>query len=558
MHVVLRRMEDLGGLHVASDESLEADRVTLGRGTDQDVQLPDMRITLAHAEIRQQPGGGYRIECRGENPVSLNGSPVLKAALGTGDVIDLGRFRLTVGMPAPGTDLLLEIDERATAREEQGRQRGRYRMSLEQTSLSKRRTAWGLVVLVLLPLFVAPLVLRYAAGGDAGASLDALWQSGPPSAAHSPFVEDCDVCHQQPFTQVRNDACLACHQDQAHHSDRAEVLALPGMADAECGACHREHSGRDALIARSTDLCTSCHAQPDERYAIAGLAPLRRFAGDHPGFTLSLPAWQDGKSQRTEVTQAGAPPREASRLTFAHDVHLAAKGVNSAEGVRVLACEDCHRPAGTGFMPIRMEDQCAGCHRLDFDLDAPDRQLPHRAPREVASIIRDYYARVALAGEVREPAAPEVVRLLRRPGEVLTPAQSQAALAWADRRAGEVMQDVFERRVCASCHRVTVVADAEPRWQVEPVALTQQFLAGARFDHPAHRTEACERCHEARASTGSADVLIPAIDNCRGCHGDPGASGLIGTACVDCHGFHVTGHMDAATASPVPPRPASP
>lgn len=551
MHVLLRRMEDLGGLHVATDEPLEADRVTLGRGTDQHVQLPDMRVTLAHAEIRQQPGGGYRIECSGENPVTVNGSPVQAANLGIGDLIDVGRFRLTVGAPPRGTDLLLEIDERVSVREEQGRRRERYPMTLEQAGLRKRRAAWGLAALVLLPLFVAPLAARYAAGGEAGASLDAFWQPGPPSASHSPFVLDCDACHQAPFTMVRNEACLACHQDQPHHSDRADILALPGMTDARCGACHQEHSGRDALVARRIELCTGCHARPDETYAVAQLAPVRRFAGDHPGFTLSLPAWRDGRLARSETAQdAGAALREDSRLRFPHDTHLAAKGLSSPEGLRVLACADCHRPVAAGFAPIRMEDQCAGCHRLDFDPDAPDRHVPHRAAGEVAAIIRDYYARIALAGEVRDAQAPEVVRLLRRPGEALTREQSQAALAWADARAATVMQDVFERRVCAGCHTVVATGDAAKPYDVEPVAMTNRFLAGARFDHAAHRTERCERCHEAAASHESADVLIPAIDNCRGCHTDPGGPrGLLETACIDCHGFHVAGDM-ARPAAP--------
>jgi len=34
-------------------------------------------------------------------------------------------------------------------------------------------------------------------------------------------------------------------------------------------------------------------------------------------------------------------------------------------------------------------------------------------------------------------------------------------------------------------------------------------------------------------------VLIPPLANCRECHGDPGMRGKLGTACVDCHGFHI-------------------
>lgn len=538
MRVVLRRIESLGGLSVAADETLETDRITLGRGTDQNVQLSDMRVTLAHAEIRLQPDGSSRIECLTENPVWLNGSPVLKRSLAVGDTIDCGRFRITLRAPPPGTALVLEIEERISAREERGQRRARFRLSLAEAGLGKRRAAWLLAGLVLLGGLVAPFVMRYTSGQDGGKSLDAIWQAGPPSAAHSPFIENCASCHQEPFARVANKACLACHENQPQHSSHAEVLALADLQDAQCHSCHLEHSGRDGLIARNTDLCTGCHAEPDQRYALALLQPVSRFDGDHPAFTLSLPAWRDGAWEVAEAAQH-TDLREQSGLQFPHDLHLAAKGVSSPQGLRQLDCADCHRPMGRGFLPIRMQDHCASCHQLDFDPDRPARRLPHGEPAEVVAIIRDHFARAALAGDVREAGAPEVVRMVRRPGTVLTKAESEAALAWADARAAQVIEDVFERRVCAECHSVERGERPEAPWTIAPVSLTRTFFRAARFDHAEHRTESCDRCHQAESSTESGDVLIPDIANCRQCHGDPGVSGKTATACVDCHGFHI-------------------
>ena len=539
MHVVLRRMESLGGLLVATDENVELARITIGRGTDQDVQLPDVRVTLAHAEIHPQQGGGWRVECQSENPVWVNDSPLTESALAVGDTLDCGRFRLTLLPPEPGADLVLQIEERVSAREEKGRRRGQYALELAHTTLRKRRTALGLVALVLLLLLALPAALRYGAGGEAGASLDRGWQTGPASAAHSGFIQDCDVCHQTPFVAVRNDACLACHKDQTHHSDHPEILELGEMTDARCGSCHLEHAGRDALIARNPELCTECHADPAERFAGAQLTPVSSFDGDHPGFTLNLPAWSDGKVRRAELAHEPGPARELSHLTFPHDAHLARNGVSSPDGPRVLACADCHRSMGSSFAPIRMEDHCLSCHRLDFDPDTPGRRLPHRAPGEVAAIILDHYARMALTGSVQEPSAPEAVRLLRRPGQVLRVEEREAALGWAEARAEQTMEEVFSRRLCATCHQVRRTDDPALPWTVEPVALTASFLTGARFDHAAHRSEDCTRCHAAGSSKESSDVLVPPVANCRECHGDPGARGRIGTACVDCHGFHI-------------------
>lgn len=550
MHVVIRRMSSLGGLVVAADEPLETDRVTLGRGTDQDVQLPDMRVTLAHAEIRREPDGGYRVECMGDSPVWVNGSPMPVATLGTGDTLDLGRFRLTIAEPSPGEDLVLEVMEHLSAREDKGRRRAEYRLTLAQAGLGKRRWAWALGALALLGLLLVPLTLRYA-GGE-GRSLDALWQSGPSSAAHSAFIGDCSACHQTPFARVRNDACLACHKQQPHHSDHAELLAAEGMSGARCASCHREHSGRQALIARSPELCTNCHANPGAHFAAAQLPPVHGFDEDHPAFTLSLPLDRlgpGGKTQRVEVAQAeGARLTEHSGLLFPHDKHLAAHGVKSfdrdasrrggPEGNRVMSCGDCHVPVGSGFAPVRMADHCASCHTLDFDPDFPGRSLPHGEPAQVVAVIRDHYAGVALAGGVKEPAAPEVVRLIRRPGEALTREQSRAALAWADAQAARTIDDVFTRRVCAECHTVTPTADPALPYAIAPVMLTSKYLLGARFDHVAHRTEDCGRCHEAKDSKLASDVMIPPLANCRSCHSDTGASGQVASTCVDCHGFH--------------------
>lgn len=536
MRIILRRTESLGGLPVATDEEVERDRIKLGRGTDQDVQLPDMRVTLAHAEIHPQ-GKGWRIECSSENPVWVNGRPVIEGPLEIGDALNFGRFRVHLRPPPPGADLLLEVEEHLSARQVEAARKARVRTSLAESGLRKRPWAWAGAIAVLALLLALPAALRY--GGDADASLDRVWQAGPSSDAHSGFIDDCASCHQEPFAAVRNDACLACHEQTPQHGDHPQILAQGGMDDARCGSCHLEHTGRDALIARRTDLCTDCHADPAERFPDAQLAPVHGFDRDHPGFTLSLPAWENGKAKRVEVAQEPGPVREASQLRFPHEQHLVADGVTSPAGKRVLACADCHQPMGTSFAPIHMETHCQSCHQLDFDPEVARRRLPHRAPDEVAAIILDHYARVALTGGVADDTAPPVVRLLRRPGQALQAEERKAAMEWAQARAAQTMEDVFSRRLCATCHVVNRTDDPQQPWDIAPVAMTASFLTGARFDHAAHRTEKCSRCHLAEASKDSADVLVPDLATCRECHGDPGTRGRMATACVDCHGFHI-------------------
>ena len=545
MKVVLRRFEAMGELSIATDDLLDTDCITIGRGTDQHVQLPDMRLSLAHSEIRSLKDGEYTIESKTRTGAWVNGVPAPSHRIDAGDVIDCGRFRLTVGVSPPEADLLLEIVERLSAREEKAQRKDKYRMRLTDTGLRKRRPALLLAAAVLLLGLALPLLLRYGFP-NAGASLDRVWLSGPGSSAHSRFLTDCSACHQQPFQTVRNETCSACHSDIKQHSDRPELLALPGMSDARCGACHLEHSGGAALRAGDPGLCADCHAQPELRFAQASLPPAASFSSDHPPFTPSLPRYEAGRGFSTlNVSQdQQAEQHEDSNLIFPHDVHLDTRGIRASEGKKVLDCDSCHAPAGRGesFRPVRFQEHCADCHRLDFDPDEPERVLPHARPAEVARIIRDHYARRALAGEVKDPAAPDITRLRRVPGEVLNAEQSRAAMQWAQERANRVVDEVFERRVCGGCHTIERTNEPELPWRVAPVAQTTTYFTGARFDHAAHRTEDCALCHDAKSSKTSSQLMLPDLARCRDCHGDPGHSEQVPSACADCHSFHTAGH----------------
>lgn len=537
MRILLRKLEAQAGPQVTVEQRLDADRLTIGRGTGQLLEIADLRVALEHAEIGLTRSGVYPLKTIGHNSVLVNGAVAHLAELHSGDTVDIGRYRLTIEPPDPDSDLAVRIEELLSAREEKASRKERYVMTLAQAGAGKRRPAWLLAGAILLLGLLAPLLLRHLPSTQAGASMDRIWQAGAPSTAHSHFLSDCSTCHEQPFVRVRNEACLECHRDQPQHSDHADILAMDGFAGARCGACHLEHSGA-ALIARKPALCTGCHADPDDGYEIARLPAVKNFEHSHPEFTLRLPQAQRDKLEYVELAQSAAL-REQSNLLFPHDLHVSALGVGSPAGRKTLSCTDCHQPAGRSFAPVRMEQHCMECHRLDFDPNTPDLRLPHGSAAQVVKIIRDHFARVALSGEVPEPDAPEVVRIPRRPGEALTPEQRSVSLSWADAKAGAVIDEAFGRRICRECHEVQRTNRYEDPWSIAPVARTASFLTSARFDHAAHRTQDCGGCHAAVTSTSSSDVLIPDLASCRGCHGDPGSSGLVPTACVDCHGFHL-------------------
>ncbi len=56
----------------------------------------------------------------------------------------------------------------------------------------------------------------------------------------------------------------------------------------------------------------------------------------------------------------------------------------------------------------------------------------------------------------------------------------------------------------------------------------------AVFDHAAHASAGCERCHAAGKNNAAGTLALPGLGHCRECHHDRGAR----TACTTCHDYH--------------------
>lgn len=70
------------------------DRMVLGRGVEASVELPDRRVSKAHA-LLERAGEGWRLRDLGSNNgTQLNGTTVPQADLRDGDVIGIGPYRL--------------------------------------------------------------------------------------------------------------------------------------------------------------------------------------------------------------------------------------------------------------------------------------------------------------------------------------------------------------------------------------------------------------------------------------------------------------------------------
>jgi hypothetical protein len=173
--------------------------------------------------------------------------------------------------------------------------------------------------------------------------------------------------------------------------------------------------------------------------------------------------------------------------------------------------------------------------------------VPHGEPDRVRRTISGLYSQIALA-ERREVDRAQSTR--QRPGELSSEEriQREADRAWVEARTEEAMATTFGASGCGFCH----VTEKKPEgWTVKPVHVAPKFMATARFNHARHTTVGCGECHAVQNSSTSADLLLPGIESCRGCHGgERPAVGKVASTCVSCHAFHTHAvHIRSAEAA---------
>jgi hypothetical protein len=371
----------------------------IGRATECDVQLADLRIALRHARLTISDGG-FLLEAEGDNEFKVGNRIVrkLEARLGQPVVAQFGPYALRFGEAAGR--LVIDVERVQQAVRIHGDPDKVF--SLRRTWLSKRIGSWTLAIAVLAAFLVFPAVtfgLKDAAVPEpARIQAGQMWLSGTLSGPHAMLAENCTACHEQAFVSVRDETCLSCHEDIRQHADHARMtLARGTMNDVQkglravaaafdkpagrCAECHMEHNGVEGVAPATEASCTACHAGMTTRLPDAHVADASDFGRDHPEFhpTLAASGGEKGRLTRAwdiatldrarKTREAAAPPTQAaascdgfaigqpnfrglprpdgaglpaeatpgddSGLIFPHDVHLAADGCVSAVAQRL-------------------------------------------------------------------------------------------------------------------------------------------------------------------------------------------------------------------------------
>ena len=137
-----------------NDRIVDAPAITLGRATDQVIQLRDKRARLQHARIEAGHDGAQLIsEVR--TGVTVNGRSQREAQLKVGDVIEIGANIIRVIEPPPEVAFAISFELSDDASSDH------YvaEWSAQSDTIagwSKRRIAWVSVAVVLLVALVLP------------------------------------------------------------------------------------------------------------------------------------------------------------------------------------------------------------------------------------------------------------------------------------------------------------------------------------------------------------------------------------------------------------------
>ena len=365
-------------------------------------------------------------------------------------------------------------------------------------------------------LFFARPLLNANTGRD-------IWSTGPLTNHHAFIGSDCKACHQGSFERVADKSCEGCHKVSAHYKNNHAA----DSSSTNCTTCHREHEGEKALIPANNALCTNCHASLSDKETDTTLRNVGSFA-EHPEI--------HGKVDHGSV-----------RLN--HKIHLAAE-LRGPDGEVQLQCSDCHHIAEDKklFKPVTYARDCARCHPLSFDENLPAKVTPHGEPQDVLDFLLGEYAKqreISRLGR-KTPIEPSLEHVL--PSRVKENFQDSTLIS-SLRQAESV---IFTKTGCKLCHIVSEkspkTGDAAPvdnfetRFKIKGKRAPIAWLDKARFTHEPHSHFSCKSCHDGvEKSEKSSDLLIPAIDECRECHGDKrdeiGRGGLQ-SPCITCHDYH--------------------
>ena len=519
------------GLPVRSYRTINSYELTLGRGAECNVHLPDPRLSMHHAVIKRNDDGQPVIQAI-NGDLEQDGVLVSSVPLTHGQRIMVGPYELSVEPAPPDVDLAISLVLAHRLPDDFQDLKARTHQPLQNASRFKRRLSIALAALIAIVFLGLPLLQNlvpqlHAAMAELPFGFDRVWSPGRISPSHMHFGSQCFNCHQQPTQKVSDKACLSCHQDTAAHianpdlQKKAFNAAHRFVGTTRCAECHEEHKAPHPIAKQDNGMCVKCHGNIKRIHPESSLANVHDFDADHPEFKLTFKNTGSQSTQRIPQSEK-ARLVENSGLKFPHSQHVGkVQGPNGIWDVREMACTSCHVPQGKEmrFNPISFKNNCSSCHADQLRVGAKELNLsvPHGNEESVFNMLK-----------------------LNAPKQFTSYA------------------DTLKNNGCAYCHTVIEnkaelkgkpVVNGKPSiedqsgdklpWRITPLSINDDWFSKAQFNHGAHRTQQCISCHKVEDSESSAEVAIPDRQSCLQCHsGKNPKHKRIASNCMSCHNFH--------------------
>src|SRR4029450_8552099 len=103
---------------VLREVGLAKDRTTIGRRSHNDIVIDNLAVRGQHSVIYPSAGDVYLEDLGSTNGTTVNGQPIKKHLLQSGDVVDIGKYRLKYLLEGRGSGEEVDIDTSQPLRRE--------------------------------------------------------------------------------------------------------------------------------------------------------------------------------------------------------------------------------------------------------------------------------------------------------------------------------------------------------------------------------------------------------------------------------------------------------
>ncbi len=173
---------------------IEKPAFAIGRGTDCELQLPDLRIALLHARVFEVHPGVAAVEADGAQTFVSGGRRTRRVELNLSEprAIDIGPYRLTFYQAEGRT--VVDVARAEAPLKAMSHEEAEAVFTLKGSGLSKRGAAWLLIALVVAGTLAFPLwVFGHKAAPLGAAAIGARTVDSSAMAPPTPPVTQVDL-----------------------------------------------------------------------------------------------------------------------------------------------------------------------------------------------------------------------------------------------------------------------------------------------------------------------------------------------------------------------------